>query len=55
MVYRRKSRMGFVSSVNGNARFLCPCKHVVQAEASMQSVIPDERRPYAASDEKPWR
>ena len=31
--------MGFVSSVHGNAGFLRPRKHVVQAEASMQSVI----------------
>ena len=38
MVYRRKPRMDFVSSVHGNAGFLCPRKHVVQAEASMQSV-----------------
>ena len=39
MVYRRKSRMGFVSSVHDNVGFLRPRKHVVQAEASMQSLI----------------
>ena len=39
MVYRRKSRMDFVSSVHGNAGFLRPRRHVVQAEASMQSVM----------------
>ena len=35
MVYRRNFRMGFVSSVHGNAGFLRLRKHVVQAEASM--------------------
>ena len=39
MVYRQKSRMDFVSSVHGNVGFLRLRKHVVQAEASMQSVI----------------
>ena len=31
--------MGFVSYVHGNVGFLRPRKHVVQAEASIQSVI----------------
>ena len=35
MVYRRKSRMDFVSFVHGNIGFLHLCKHVVQAKASM--------------------
>ena len=31
--------MDFVSFVHGNAGFLRPCRHVVQAEASIHSVI----------------
>ena len=39
MVYRHKSKMGFVSSVHGNEGFVRPRKHVVQVEASIQSAI----------------
>ena len=39
VVYQHKSRMDFVSFIYGNVGFLRPRKHVVQAEASIQSVI----------------